>query len=327
MYTLISLAHGALPTYVTDDPTARSQMLVFKMLFAAITSMVIANTITSMVSFFGGQKSQRAWILSALVFGLIGLVFMALNILFVHERVEVPENNEKFFTSIGYAFKNKYWVISLFFSLFTYLVLYMNLSISVYYLNVVEHNMGLMGLYVTASNVPSIIVMLFMPAMLKKMSKQKLVIIGTVLMILGQIGFLFVPVGDTIGLVVTACVRGMGFSFHMALSGALTADTIDYGEWKTGVRVQTMLISANSVGIKVGQGLLISLFGIFINAIGYNGELIEQSQNVVNGINIFYRWVPFVLYAGLLICSLLFGLEKQLPDIRRELVERRGNLE
>lgn len=62
----------------------------------------------------------------------------------------------------------------------------------------------------------------------------------------------------------------MGFAMGMA--GALIGDTIDYGEWKTGVRVQSVLFSASSVGAKVGQGSMNALFGFVLTAIGYDGK-------------------------------------------------------
>ena len=100
--------------------------MVFMVLFAAATQMIMANAITPMVESFGGQANQMAWVKSIAVFGAIGLVFLA-------ERVEVPANQEKFLTSLKYAVQNRYWLICVLFSLCTNMVLYMNLSISVYY--------------------------------------------------------------------------------------------------------------------------------------------------------------------------------------------------
>ncbi len=327
LFTFVGLAHSSLATYVTDDPVHRSQMMVFKMLFAAITQTVMASAITPMVNFFGGQTSQMAWVKSIAVFGLIGLFFLALNVIFVHERVEPPKNKENFWNSLKIAVTNKYWLMCVLFSLCTNMVLYMNLSISVYYLNAVEGNMGLMGGFVAACNMPGIVIMLIMPSLLGKFSKRSMAFVGTSIMIVAQIIFLFMPVGNITGLMATAVLRGVGFSIPMGLAASMTADTVDYGEWKSGTRVQAMLFSANSVSIKIAQGLLTSLFGFVIAAMGYKGELPQQPESAVNGINIFFRWAPFLFYAGLMFFCCKFDLEKKLPQIRKELVERRGALE
>ena len=94
-YTVVGLAHTTLPSYVTDDPVARSQMMIYKMLFAAITQTIMANIILPMVNFFGGEKTQMAWVKTSLLLGAIGLIPLFLNAFLLKETVEnetQPEN-------------------------------------------------------------------------------------------------------------------------------------------------------------------------------------------------------------------------------------------
>lgn len=39
LYTYVGMAHGSLATYITNNSEDRSQMLIFKMLFAALTQI------------------------------------------------------------------------------------------------------------------------------------------------------------------------------------------------------------------------------------------------------------------------------------------------
>jgi GPH family glycoside/pentoside/hexuronide:cation symporter len=242
MYTYVGLAHQTLPSYVTDDPVTRSQMFCYKMLFAAATQTVMASAILPMVEFFGGQTSQSAWVKSILTFGVIGLVFLFLNVLFVKERVDNDAPSENILVGLKNAVQNKYWIIAVFITLITNVILLFNLSISVYYLNAVVGNMGLMGAFVAASNLPGIVLMFVIPFMLKKYSSKKLVIFGTLIMLVAQVVFLFAPVDNVALLIGTALLRGIGFSFPMGLYSAMLGDTIDYGVWKTGVQANGMLI-------------------------------------------------------------------------------------
>ncbi len=159
MYTYVGLAHATLPTYVTNNSVESGQMFVFKMLFAAITQTVMAMAILPMVNFFGGQTDQWAWVKSIMVFAIIGCVFLYLNVAFVKERVDNQNPAENLFEGIKSAVKNKYWIFATLVSLFTNFILTFNLSISVYYLNQVVGNMGLMGTFVLMCNMPGIIVM------------------------------------------------------------------------------------------------------------------------------------------------------------------------
>ena len=287
VYTYVCSAHCTLASYVTNDPQERSQMMVYKMMFAALTQTVMANVILPMVEFFGGQNSQSAWIKAVLVFGGIGVIFLFLNVIFVKERVDNPAPPESIIKGIKVAFQNKYWVLSLIIYIFTNVFLIFNMSVSVYYLNQVMGNMGLMGLWVMVSNIPGILIGLVLP-----------VFIG----------------------------KGIGFGFPMGMVNALVGETIDYGEWKTGTRVQGVLLGAAGVGNKVGQGVTTSLFGFFLTAVGYNGLLETQAAGTIQGISNFFKFGPVLVILVILVAAWFFKVEDLNPQIRKELIERRGEI-
>ncbi|MBO6255541.1 MAG: MFS transporter, partial [Bacteroidaceae bacterium] len=97
----------------------------------------------------------------------------------VKERVKNDTPPENFLSGLKAAVQNKYWIICIVFTLMTNMMLYFNLSVSVYYLNSVVNNMGLMGAYVAACNMPGVIVMFIMPFVLHKVSKKNLALINT----------------------------------------------------------------------------------------------------------------------------------------------------
>lgn len=327
LYTYTAMAYATLPTYVTNDPVDRSQMLIYAMLFAGITQTVMASFITPMLNLFGGMNVQSAWVKSSLIFGLIGLVFLIANVLVVKEREDNPAPPENIFVGIKYAVTNKYWLITLVMCLASNVCLMFNISISAYYLKDVVGNVGLMGAYIACNNMPGVVMMIIMPAILNKVPRQRLLIIGSVIMLVSNIIFLIVPSNSIPLLMGTALLRGIGFGFPLGLNNTLIADCVDYGEWKTGVRVQSPLFSANSVAVKVGQGLLTSIFGFILSAINYDGLKEVQSAATISGINNFFKWGPIIMTIIMIICMLSFDLEKQLPQIFKDLEDRRGSAE
>ncbi len=322
-FTMLAVAHNTLASYATNDPVARSQMLCYKMLFAAGVQMVMANVILPLVEFFGGQTQQTAWVKASLVVGLIGLVFLYLNAFFVKERVHNDAPTENMLQSLGVAFKNKYWLMTVFIQICSSLQLMFSLSISVYYLKNVVGNLALMGTFVTLSNMPGIVCMIIMPSIISKISKKKLMVIGTFIMIISQIVFCLSPSDNITILMVTALTRAIGFSFIIGLVNAMTADTIEYGEWKTGVRIQGVLFSAKSVSEKLAQGVLTSDFGFFLTAIGYDGLAEIQTASAINGIDMFFKYVPIVVYLLLLVVLYFYRLDEEYPAILEDLKARK----
>ena len=105
---------------------------------------------------------------------------------------------------------------------------------------------------------------------------------------------------------------------------ALIGDTIDYGEWKTGVRVQSVLFSASSVGAKIGQGAMTAAFGFFLTAIGYDGALAAQAAGTVSGIDAFFKFGPLVVAIILLIDIWFLDVETKNPQYIKEIAERKA---
>ncbi len=323
LYTYVGMAHGSLATYVTNNSEDRSQMLIFKMLFAALTQTIMASVMMPMVNFFGGQQVQSAWIKSILVFGIAGIIPLALNILFVKERIDNDAPPENIVQGVKCAFVNKYWWMAFVINLCANFILTFNLSVSVYYLNTVMGNMGLMGTFVACSNMPGVVLCVVCPFLLKKFTKRQMVLFGAACMIVAQVVFIVAPATVPV-LFATALLRGIGMGFAMGMAGALIGDTIDYGEWKTGTRVQSVLFSASSVGAKVGQGAMTALFGFILTAIGYDGQAAVQTAQAVSGINGFFKFGPLVIAVILLIDTWFLDVETKNPQYIKELEERKA---
>lgn len=323
LYTYVGMAANSLPSYVTNDSVDRSQMLIFFMMFSALTQTIMASVMMPMVDFFGGQGLQSAWIKSIMVFGIIGLIPLALNVLFVKERVENDVPPENLIVGIKCAVVNKYWWMAFVVNLMVNFILTFNLSVSIYYLNSVLGNMALMGTFVACSNLPGVFLSAVAPFFLKKYTKRQMVLFGSICMVVAQVVFIVVPTSSTI-LFATALLRGIGMGFAMGMAGALIGDTIDYGEWKTGIRVQSVLFSASSVGAKIGQGALTAAFGFFLSAVGYNGALEVQSASTISGIDAFFKFGPLVVAIILLVDIWFLDVETKNPQYIKEIAERKA---
>ena len=183
--------------------------------------------------------------------------------------------------------------------------------------------MGLMGTFVACSNMPGVFLCIVCPFLLKKFTKRQMVLFGAACMIIAQVVFIVAPATVPI-LFGTALLRGIGMGFAMGMAGALIGDTIDYGEWKTGTRVQSVLFSASSVGAKVGQGAMTALFGFILTAIGYDGQAAVQTAQAVSGINGFFKYGPLVIAVILLIDTWFLDVETKNPQYIKELEARKS---
>ncbi|GAA3316766.1 hypothetical protein GCM10020331_013750 [Ectobacillus funiculus] len=94
------------------------------------------------------------------------------------------------------------------------------------------------------------------PFLAKKLGKRNTLLLGFIISSLGQIILYLGAESVTIPTIITGRVLGMvGFGLVGGLKFAMIADTVDYGEWKSGVRAPGLLMAASTFGVKFGMGI------------------------------------------------------------------------
>lgn len=324
VFTMSNLAHLTLPAFVTDDQKTRSTMIVYKMLFAAGVQILIANITLPAVAALGGD--QAAWIKLSVIFAAISIAVTLFTTSVVKERIkedpEKPKEQVSLWKGLSCAIHNKYWLITLGLSATGTAQLVFSTTVSTYYFRAVVGNTALVGVFVLCMNLPCMIESLFMGRLFRYFTKSQIAMMGTIFQIAGNIIFILGPRTSYGILFGSALIRGIGFGVVYPLATAMVLDTIEYGEWKTGVRVQGILTSAQSVAQKVANGIGTVILGVVLTQVGYDGKAAIQSAAASSGIELFFKWTPMVVYIIQMVLLLAYKLDKEYPKIMEELAQR-----
>jgi GPH family glycoside/pentoside/hexuronide:cation symporter len=79
-----------------------------------------------------------------------------------------------------------------------------------------------------------------------------------------------------------------------------------------------------AVAQKLGQGGITAIFGIFIAAVGYDGLKQAQEQATLNGIEMFFKYVPILVYIIQIALLFAYKQNRETPQILKDLEERRA---
>ena len=100
-------------------------------------------------------------------------------------------------------------------------------------------------------------------------------------------------------------------------------DLMDYGEWKTGKRVEGMYAVFPQFANKVASSIAISLCGFILGAFGYDGNAAVQTESAMWAIQLTFNILPAVLSIAMAVVIVLFyNVDKKMPTVRKELAER-----
>ena len=114
------------------------------------------------------------------------------------------------------------------------------------------------------------------------------------------------------------------------MTWALEADTVEYGEWQTGIRTEGATYAAFSFTRKVGQAFGAGFAGFALGFFGYRsasgGGPVAQSQDTLDGIMYTIAFLPAVFFLLALLVMLSYPLtEAKHAALVKEIHQRRAD--
>jgi Na+/melibiose symporter-like transporter len=238
----------------------------------------------------------------------------------------VPSRPQSVRETFGAMKGNWPWLIVVITTVLFWMGFISRITVAPHFFKYVLHRPDLLSV-ANGLDVASLATALPLPWLCRIMPKARLWALGLAGMVLGQ---LILWLGAMRGHDLTLCLTGwtVGFVFSgaaMALPFSMLADTVDYGEWKQGVRAAGLLTAiGGAFCFKVGAGLGGAVPMWLLHAGGYM-EGKEQTPAVVAALDYGIVGVPAVCFALALLSALFAGrFERIEPQIRAALEQRRA---
>lgn len=189
--------------------------------------------------------------------------------------------------------------------------------VATYYFKYMMGDIGLLSLVnVTAMVVP--LALIFFPVLSRKFGTTKIL---QACAVIGIAGMAIRTVGRTnmATLIIGSTLSGIATMPISMMINAYLIDCMDYGEWKTGVRIEGPVASVVNFSNKVGAGLASGLIGLIMGLAGYDGTLEVQSASANAAIVGCYNILPLILYILMLALALNYKMDKLRPQIQADL--------
>ena len=165
---------------------------------------------------------------------------------------------------------------------------------------------------------------LLVPLTVKCFGKKQVYLAGMVLWAVGDILNYFWG-SNSFTFVMFSCVAFFGTAFVNSLNWALVPDTVDYGEWKTGIRAEGSVYTGYTFFRKISAALAGFLPGIMLTQIGYVPN-IAQSDATLQGLRqLIFIWPCALAIIAALTMGFFYTLnEKRFALIIEEINQRKN---
>lgn len=323
IYTGISTPITAILPNLSNDSDERVQLNSFRMIGGNVGYFVTASFTLPLVAFFGGGNDQRGFTSTTLLYAIVGILMFV----FAFAKTEEINAAQDEVIPIKDSFKaiksNWPWVIIILGNIMYWLGNTVRTSTVIYY---AQYNLGNKNLASVLNGLvlAQVIGVALIPFIVKKISKAHTMILGFVIAALGQV-CLGLAGSNFILLCASWIVTAIGTGIAVSMPFAMLSDTVDYGEWKNGIRAAGFLTAVgSSFCIKMGSGIGGFLPSIIMEKFGYVANQ-TQSNSALSAIHLSFVYLPAICFiVGALIMVLYGKYEKQEGQIKKELLARKG---
>lgn len=187
--------------------------------------------------------------------------------------------------------------------------LYLTTQLAVYFFKYDIGNSDLFSLFGTVGGVGQILSMVSLPLLRQRWGGKQILAGALGVTIAGYLALFALSMAGVRAvapLAATAFVIYIGFGLATVLTTVFLADTVDYGEYKTGSRNESVVFSMQTFVVKLASAVSVLIAGIGIDLIGLDDTAAVQSESTLLGLRLLMVGLPVL---GL-VFSILYFMKK-----------------
>lgn len=330
-YTLMDIPFWSMIPAITKAGRERESLSVIGRTCAAV-GYAVPTVLTMLLVVRIGSDEREGFALFAAAVAVVFIVTELVCVFLIREkqpvRTETPSVRDMFSALVH---NDQAMVVVVGIIVFN-ASLYLTTQLAVYFFKYDMGNSDLFSLFGTVGGVGQILSMASLPILRKRWTGKTILSGSLCVTISGYVMlFAFSALGITAVplLAAVAFIIYIGFGLATVLTTIFLADTVDYGELKTGRRSESVIFSMQTFVVKLASAVSVLIAGVGIDVIGLDTSAEVQTAQTLMGLRVLMMAVPI---AGLVFSICYFRSRYKLTDeenarIAQALKERRSETE
>ena len=324
LYTGINTPITSILASLTSDSRERVTLTTFRMFGSKAGVLFVNLTVLRLVSVLGHGDDRKGFMLVMPIYATGTVILYLLAFRNLEEKVREQRQKVRVRESFSALKGNAPWLIIFLSSLFFWIAFISRISTAPFYFEYVLHRASLTSI-ANSLDVVSLGSIFFLPWLCRRFSKSRVWAAGLVGSVLAQVIVFAGTSKQSVPEIFVGWIIGfLASGIAMAMPFSILSDSVDYGEWKSGVRAAGLLTAIGAAFcLKAGSGLGGALPAWIMSRTHYVPN-VQQSAQSLAGIQMGFIWLPAIAYAIAVIPVFFYHrYERMEPRIQDELAERR----
>ncbi|MAV85736.1 MAG: MFS transporter [Gammaproteobacteria bacterium] len=319
-FTIVSVPYSSLTARITNDSNERTKLTTARMISASFGTLSMSALAFPLIAYFGGADEAFGFLWLAIISGLIAIALLSVTVYSVREKVdEIVTSNLPNFVSITKTVVTNYpfWIVfgCILILGSTGVMFNKNLIYFVKYgLELHEYQ----GLILGVSSGASFLSLPFWAYLALKIGKRETWLISMTIAFIGLLLFFYYPIASLNELLILLALIGVGNGAGGVLFWSMLPDTVEYGEWKSGIRTESSLYGFMTFAQKSSIAVAALILGFLLSGIGFEPNQI-QSEETISGMKFMMSWIPI---CGIIISLVLMCFYPISTKFHGELLQR-----
>ena len=319
-FTIVSVPYSSLTARITNDSKERTKLTTARMISASFGTLSMSALAFPLIAYFGGADEAFGFLWLAIISGLIAIALLSVTVYSVREKVdEIVTSNLPNFVSITKTVATNYpfWIVfgCILILGSTGVMFNKNLIYFVKYgLELHEYQ----GLILGVSSGASFLSLPFWAYLALKIGKRETWLISMTIAFIGLLLFFYYPIASLNELLILLALIGVGNGAGGVLFWSMLPDTVEYGEWKSGIRTESSLYGFMTFAQKSSIAVAALILGFLLSGIGFEPNQI-QTEETISGMKFMMSWIPI---CGIIISLVLMYFYPISTKFHGELLQR-----
>lgn len=270
VYTVVSMPYLSLSAVMTQDSRERGTLAGVRMLSATFCGLLVAFFTLKLVGWFGAGDQMRGFLLVSILYGAVAtliflLVFASTQEVATAEDERLPSLREMWAMLRA---NSAFWLVSGSLLMGSTASTLFGKSIPYFF----KYQLGREDLIGGALAILTASAMLSIPfwsMLMRRTSKRTVSLSGTAIGLAGYLLFATLSASGVAPLLAVMALLGVAGGAGYLTFWAMVPDTVELGEWRTGVRAEGVVFGLICFVQKAALGVAVGLLGQLLSVIGY----------------------------------------------------------